>query len=149
MFPYPATALSISIANNIPDTDSPIIFVVARSLIRRELIPYRATRDLSGRYRELVTAIQVFDLTHVYDAIVRAQHGAIWVTVSEFGYKPSSESSTNTEQFLNLATLNFKSDHRRSKQANTQPRVAEKAFISLRIFRRLERLMVSPVARVT
>ena len=29
------------------------------------------------RYRELVTAIQVFDLTYVYDAIVRAQHGAI------------------------------------------------------------------------
>jgi len=29
------------------------------------------------RYSGLVTAIQVFDLTHVYDAIISAQHRVI------------------------------------------------------------------------
>ena len=33
--------------------------------------------DLLRRYSGLVTAIQVFDLTHVYDAIIPAQHRVI------------------------------------------------------------------------
>ena len=36
---YPAMALSISIANSIPDTDSPISLVVARSAMLEKLRP--------------------------------------------------------------------------------------------------------------
>ncbi len=36
---YPAIPLSISITNNMADTDSPISLVVARSLMLKKVIP--------------------------------------------------------------------------------------------------------------